>query len=64
MADKEIHHYSGGDGGGAVGIVVGVLLAAVLVVGGLFLWANSGGSNVAKAPSVSITTGQGGGSSK
>jgi hypothetical protein len=63
MSEKEVHnHYSGGDGGGsALGMMVGIVLVACLVIGGIVLFKQSGGADsVAKAPSVSVTTGQGG----
>ena len=42
------------NGSGGLGVVVGVLLAVVLIGGGLFLYnSNSGGS---KGPSITIKT--------
>ena len=68
MADKEIIHTSSGDGGSGLGVVVGIVLAAVIVLGGLFLFANGGFDRTASGPSVTIkapsTTGSGGGTSK
>jgi hypothetical protein len=66
MADKEIreiHTSSGGDGG-ASGIVLGLILVAILVIGGFFVWNYAGPNRTASGPSVTITaptTGQGGG---
>jgi hypothetical protein len=64
MADKEIHHYSSGDGGGSgIGAFLGIIVGAVLVVGLLFVFANNwdGGSNVSvnapSAPSAPSTSG-------
>jgi hypothetical protein len=63
MADKEIIHTSSGDGGAGIGMVVGILLAAVIVVGGLFVFFNGGFDRTASGPSVTIkapsTTGGG-----
>jgi hypothetical protein len=68
MADKEIIHTSSGDGGAGIGMIVGLLLAAVIVVGGLFVFFNGGFDRTASGPSVTIkapsTTGSGGGTSK
>ena len=67
MADKEIReiHTSSGDGGAATGMVVGVVLIAALVIGGLLFWNYAGDNRTASAPSVTIntpgTTGQSGG---
>ena len=66
MADKEIReiHTSSGDGGAASGMVIGIVLAAVLVVGGFLFWTYAGNNRTASGPSVTInapTTGQGGG---
>ena len=66
MADKEIReiHTSSGDGGAASGMVIGIVLVAVLVIGGFLFWTYGGNNRTASAPSVTIntpTTGQGGG---
>jgi hypothetical protein len=67
MADKEvreIHTHSGGDGGMS-GVVIGLIVAAVVIVGGFFLYANGGFDRTASGPNVTIkapsTTGGGGG---
>ena len=71
MADKEIHHYQSGDGGGSgMGAFLGIIVGAVLVVGLLFVFANNwdggGGSKVSvnvpnapSAPSAPSTSGGG-----
>ena len=46
-----------GGGSGAMGVVIGVLLAVVLIGGGLFLYTNSGGG-APKGPSITIKTGK------
>jgi hypothetical protein len=47
------------DGGGSgMGVVIGVLLAVVLIGGGLFLYSNSGGGSSKGTPSVTIKTGK------
>jgi predicted transporter len=61
MAEKEVHHhYGGGEGGSsAVGMIAGVVLVALLIIGGIFVFNNwDRGGGVAKGPSVNITTGQ------
>jgi hypothetical protein len=51
-----------------MGMIVGLLLAAVLVLGGIFYFANGGFDRTASGPNVTIkapsTTGSGGGTSK
>jgi hypothetical protein len=72
MAEKEIHHHhgnSGGGDGGATGMVAGIVVVALLLIGGFFFWSYSGRNDVAKGPSVTVTTpapttGQGGGAPK
>jgi hypothetical protein len=53
MADKIIHT---GDGGGntAVGLISGIVLAAVLVIGGLFFFGGFGGKAPAPDATVSV----------
>lgn len=65
MADKEIReiHTSSGDGGAGMGMVLGIVLVAVLVIGGFLFWTYGGNNRTAGGPSVTIntpTTGQGG----
>jgi len=65
MADKEIReiHTSGGDGGAGMGMVLGIVLVAVLVIGGFLFWTYGGNNRTASGPSTTITTpttGQGG----
>lgn len=43
-----------GAGSGAMGVVIGVLLAVVLIGGGLFLYSKSGGGS--SGPSLTIKT--------
>ena len=72
MADREVHHYNEvGGGSGAMGFI-GVILGALLVVGGIFFVASNwedmkgGGTSVTvntpAAPSAPSTTGSGGAS--
>jgi hypothetical protein len=67
MADKEIRevHTSSGDGGAGMGMVLGIVLVAVLVIGGFLFWNYAGNNRTASGPNVTITTpgttGQGGG---
>jgi hypothetical protein len=59
MADREIIHTTDG-GGSGVGAMLGVILGALLVVGGLvyFFGGFGGGSHVSiNAPSAPVTTG-------
>jgi hypothetical protein len=44
-----------GAGSGAMGVVIGVLLAVVLIGGGLFLYSKSGGGG-SSGPSLTIKT--------
>jgi hypothetical protein len=57
MADREIHHYS--SGGGGTSAMLGVILGALLVIGGLFyFFGDWGGSKVSvNVPSPPATTG-------
>ena len=69
MADREIHevHTHSGDSGGTgmMGVVLGLLIAAVVVFGGFYIYSHGGFDRSASGPSVTVTTpgttGQGGG---
>jgi hypothetical protein len=68
MADKEIIHTSGDGGSGMAGVMVGLLVAAVVIIGAFFIISNGGFDRTASGPNVTIkapaTTGGGGGTSK
>jgi hypothetical protein len=63
--DKEVREYHASGGFGMMGIVVGLLLAVVIVIGGFFIYSDGGLERSASGPSVTTeapsTSGSGGG---